>query len=42
MLLLPIGLFLLPTPFSDNWAQEIPKLVMWYLIFGLAYIIFYL
>ena len=36
MLVLPILIFVLPG--GTNWSQEIPKLVVWYLIFGTWYI----
>ena len=40
LLLIPIILFILPG--RENWREEIPKLIFWYLIIGIPYIVFYL
>jgi len=39
LLVLPIFLWLLPG--ETNWQEELPKIVFWYLIIGIPYLIFY-
>jgi len=37
MLILPLVLFVLPG--ENNWGRELPRLVVWYLVFGGLYFI---
>jgi len=39
MLFLPIVLFIFPG--QNNWSEELPRIVIWYLIFGLPYLLFF-
>ena len=39
LLLIPIILFILPG--RQNWSKEISRLIFWYLIIGIPYIVLY-
>tara|TARA_B100000424_G_C22797262_1_gene427868 strand:- start:511 stop:654 length:144 start_codon:yes stop_codon:yes gene_type:complete len=40
MLILPVVLFFLPG--TQDILSEIPRLIIWYAVFGLPYVIYYL
>jgi hypothetical protein len=39
MLFLPILLFVMPG--QNNWSEELPRIVIWYLVFGSSYLLFF-